>query len=256
VATKYYVVWAGRTTGIFTNWATCKKQIDGFAGARYKSFKTQGEAEAAFGKKSAYSSTKTNIAAKLKSVSKPKLPTLDSKHVNKVAVDTKIFTDGACNPNPGKAGSGIAIYRQNIVSELWYGDYNSAGTNNTAELNALYQALMISKSEFESGNSVAVFCDSKYSIQCVTEWASNWEKKGWKKSGGEIKNLDLIKKMHSLYQSLKGDVKVLHVNGHVGVEGNELADRMSIFAIEEKEKNFCLYREKIDIGKILLMRTG
>lgn len=254
MAAKYYVVWAGRTTGIFTNWPTCKKQIDGFAGARYKSFKTQSEAEAAFGKNPSYSSAKNTIASKSKA--KPKLPTLDAKQVEKVAVDTKIFTDGACNPNPGKAGSGIAIYRKNIISELWYGDYNAAGTNNTAELNALYQALMISISELKSGNSVSVFCDSKYSIQCVTEWASNWEKKGWKKSGGEIKNLELIKKIHRLYQSLKGDVQVFHVNGHVGVEGNELADRMSILAIEEKEEDFCLYRDLIDIEKILSMRAG
>ena len=115
---------------------------------------------------------------------------------------------------------------------------------------------MISKSELESGNSVAVFCDSMYSIQCVTQWASSWEKKGWKKSGGEIKNLDLIKEMHTLYQTIKGQVQVFHVNGHVGIEGNELADRMSILAIEAQEENFCLYRKKIDIEQILSMRAG
>jgi len=181
---------------------------------------------------------------------------LDSEQVGKVPVDTKIFTDGACDPNPGEAGSGIAIYRKNTISELWYGLYNSAGTNNTAELNALYQALMISKSELESGNSVSVFCDSKYSIQCVTQWASSWEKKGWKKNGGEINNLDLIKEMHTLYQSIKEKVRVFHVNSHVGIEGNELADRMSILAIEAQEENFCLYRERIDIEQILSMRAG
>ncbi|WP_353734585.1 RNase H1/viroplasmin domain-containing protein, partial [Reinekea sp.] len=41
MATKYYVVWQGRETGVFTDWATCKKHIDKFAGAKYKSFKTQ-----------------------------------------------------------------------------------------------------------------------------------------------------------------------------------------------------------------------
>lgn len=256
MARKYYVVWEGRSTGIFTDWNTCKKQVDGFPGAKYKSFKTREEAETAFGKKPAYSNKKKKIDAKPKSPSKSTLPMLDSEQVGKVPVDTKIFTDGACDPNPGEAGSGIAIYRKNTISELWYGLYNSAGTNNTAELNALYQALMISKSELESGNSVSVFCDSKYSIQCVTQWASSWEKKGWKKNGGEIKNLDLIKEMHTLYQSIKEKVRVFHVNSHVGIEGNELADRMSILAIEAQEENFCLYRERIDIEQILSMRAG
>jgi len=256
LAGKYYVVWEGRSTGIFTDWNTCKKQVDGFPGAKYKSFKTHKEAEAAFGKKPAYSGKKKSVEGKTKAPSKSTLPTLDSKQVAKEPADIKIFTDGACDPNPGKAGSGIAIYRKNSISELWYGIYNSAGTNNTAELNALYQALMISKSELEAGNSVAVFCDSKYSIQCVTQWASSWEKKGWKKSGGEIKNLELIKEMHTLYQSIKGKAQVFHVNGHVGIEGNELADRMSILAIGTQEENFCLYREKIDIKQILSMRAG
>jgi len=96
----------------------------------------------------------------------------------------------------------------------------------------------------------------KYTIQSITQWAYGWEKKGWKRSGGEIKNLELIQKMHALYQSLKDKIKVCHVNGHVGIEGNELADRMSMLAIESREDKFCLYRGDIDIDQILSMRTG
>lgn len=167
-----------------------------------------------------------------------------------------IFTDGACDPNPGKAGSGISIYRDGLVSELWYGLYNPHGTSNTAEHNALYQALLISKEELASERTVAVFCDSKYSIQCVTQWAVGWKKRGWKKSGGEIKNLKLIQDIFTLYRSIKDNIKILHVNGHVGIEGNELADRMSILAIDSEEEDFCLYRDEIDIEEILSMRGG
>lgn len=45
---KYYVVWKGKETGIFDSWDKCKKQIDGFTGAQYKSFKTRQAAETAF----------------------------------------------------------------------------------------------------------------------------------------------------------------------------------------------------------------
>ena len=45
---KFYVVWQGRETGIFTSWEECKPQIEDYKGAQYKSFKTREEAEQAF----------------------------------------------------------------------------------------------------------------------------------------------------------------------------------------------------------------
>lgn len=256
MANKFYVVWQGRQTGIFTDWDTCKKQVDAFAGARYKSFKTRAEAEAAFADNAGPTVSSTAHSSAKKTASKQTVKTYTGDDIAAMPLDTKIFTDGGCEPNPGKAGSGIAIYRNNAVEELWYGLYNPNGTNNTAELNALHQALIIAKTEAGKGNSVAIFCDSKYSIQCVTQWAVNWEKKGWKKPGGEIKNLELIKEMFALHQQLKDEIQVLHVNGHVGVEGNELADRMSIIAIEKEEADFALYDGEFDVEELLKMRAG
>ncbi len=263
MAKKFYVVWQGRETGIFTDWDTCKKQVDAFAGAKYKSFKTREEAEAAFngGVKNTVKNTalKNGAPAKKKtssSASKNTIKTYTTDEIDAMSLDTKIFTDGGCEPNPGEAGSGIAIYRDNAVDELWYGLYNPNGTNNTAELNALHKALAIAGNEADKGKSVAIFCDSKYSIQCVTQWAVNWEKKGWKKASGEIKNLELIKEMFALHQQLKDKIQVLHVNGHVGVEGNELADRMSIMAIAEKDPDFKRYQGELDLKGLLAMRAG
>ena len=256
MAQKFYVVWKGRQTGIFTDWNTCKKQVDAFAGAKYKSFKTRQEAEAAFNGTSIQTSSKPAGSTVKKKPSTSTIKTYTADEIMAMDIGTKIFTDGGCEPNPGKAGSGIAVYRNNSVEELWYGLYNPNGTNNTAELNALYQALLMAKNEIGQGQSVAIFCDSKYSIQCVTQWAVNWQKKGWKKPSGEIKNLELIKQMFALHQTLKDTIDVLHVNGHVGVEGNELADRMSIIAIEEKELSFKLYDEALDVSRLLAMRAG
>jgi ribonuclease HI len=263
VAKKYYVVWQGRETGIFNDWDTCKKQVDKFTGAKYKSFNTAEEAEMAFHGKSAApsrgspeKSTASKTTSATKKAATQQVKTYNADEISVMKIDTKIYTDGGCDPNPGEAGSGVAVYRNDVIDELWYGLYNPNGTNNTAELNALHQALIMAKDEIIKGKTIAIFCDSKYSIQCVTQWAVNWEKKGWKKSGGEIKNLDLIKEIYALHQSLKDKVKVLHVNGHVGVEGNELADRMSIMAIAAKDSDFTLYREALDIGTILAMKAG
>lgn len=252
MAKKFYVVWQGRETGIFTDWNTCKKQVDAFAGARYKSFKTRAEAQAAFAGSAA---PKSSSLVKKKST-KQTVKTYTADEIAAMALDTKIFTDGGCEPNPGNAGSGIAVYRNNLIDELWYGLYEPHGTNNTAELHALHQALIMAESEADLGRSVAIFCDSKYSIQCVTQWAVNWQKKGWKKASGEIKNLELIKQMFALHQQLKDRIQVLHVNGHVGVEGNELADRMSIIAIKQREAEFTRYNGELDVASLLKLRAG
>lgn len=252
---KYYVVWVGHQTGIFTDWTTCSKHVLGAAGAKYKSFSTKAEAEAAF--KNGPDATRVAAAkAPPKSNKSNSVKTWTADEIATFTDDTLIYTDGGCEPNPGEAGSGMAIYRDGKIDELWFGLYNPNGTNNTAELNALYQALLIATQEIEQNRTVSILCDSKYSIQCVTQWAVNWEKKGWTKNGGEIKNLALIKKMFALYQSIKEKVNILHVNGHVGVEGNELADRMSIFAMEQHNTEFSLYPHKINIDEILALRPG
>jgi len=256
VAKKYYVVLEGRETGIFTDWDACKRQIDKHAGARYKSYKTREEAESAFQGSSHAAMKKAKSAPKKFTGKGPKSYT--AAEVDALPAQTKIFTDGGCEPNPGKAGSGLAVYREGQISELWYGLYDPKGTNNTAELNALHQALLIAENEIAQKKkaTVAIFCDSKYSIQCVTQWAVNWEKKGWKKPGGEIKNLELIQQMFTLYMKIKKSVQVLHVNGHVGIEGNELADRMSIHGIDTKEQAFARYETPSSLDAILAMRTG
>ncbi len=68
MAKKFYVVWKGRKPGIFTTWGECKAQVDGFAGAKYKSFPTQAEAQAA------YSGKPSAVPAKLKGATKQAKP--------------------------------------------------------------------------------------------------------------------------------------------------------------------------------------
>ncbi len=251
VAKKFYVVWKGRTPGIFTTWNECKAQVDGFAGAKYKSFPTQAEAEAA------YSGKPSAVPVKPKGATKQAKPNaLTQAQIDDMPYQVKIFTDGASEPNPGESGTGIAVYRDNKIDTLWYGLYQAMGTNNTAELKGLHHALIMAKEVLAQGNTVAIYCDSKYSIDCITKWAKGWQKKGWTKSGGEIKNLDIIQPAFELYQQIEADIKIHHVNGHVGIEGNELADRMSIVAIDTKEPALQHYQDTDDISEILALRTG
>lgn len=45
MAKKYYAVARGKTPGIYFTWDDCKVQVDGFPGAKYKSFSTVVEAQ-------------------------------------------------------------------------------------------------------------------------------------------------------------------------------------------------------------------
>ena len=173
-----------------------------------------------------------------------------------VTGDVTLYCDGGCSPNPGESGSGLAVYRGGRVSELWYGLYERRGTNNTAELKALYEALLIAEKECGRGNRIEIKCDSMYAINCVKTWAAGWERKGWTKKGGAIKNLEIIKLCYALYNEIKHEVVLSHIKAHAGLEGNELADRMTVYAREEKVAVFARYEEVLDIQAILKMRSG
>lgn len=261
MAKKFYVVWAGRETGIFTDWASCKKSIDKFSGARYKSFPSRAEAEGAFNG----SSSKSNSTAgkTISEAGKNKAPAGKNKAPKSITEsgllgqhEVEIFCDGGCDPNPGRSGSGVAVYQEGKLTELWYGLYNPCGTNNTAELNALHQSLLIAEKAIDSSKTVAIYCDSLYSINCVSVWAYSWKKKGWKKPSGDIKNLVIIKEIHSLYENIREGLQLLHVKAHCGIEGNELADRMTMIAVDRQEYGFAQYAEKVDVSLLLKLRAG
>jgi len=243
MAKKFYVVWAGRKTGIFTEWPTTKRSVEKFPGARYKSFPTMAEAEAAFG-----GGGRTAINPKGSVKKAVKGPVSNA--------EIQIYCDGGCEPNPGNAGSGVAVYRSGKLEELWYGLYNPMGTNNTAELNALHQALLIAERELSKGVSIEILSDSSYSIKCIKEWAPGWQRRGWTRPAGEIKNLDLIKPIFELYTRIKAGIALNHVKAHVGIEGNELADRMSIITLSEKERAFVRFPDTSDIEGLLKLRAG
>ncbi len=90
---KYYVVWRGKKTGVFTSWEMCKKQIQGFENAQYKSFVDKQEAEKAF--------KKSFADYKGKDTKKVKIPSEErAKYGNPILKSLSV--DAACAGNPGK----------------------------------------------------------------------------------------------------------------------------------------------------------
>lgn len=247
MAKKFYVVWTGRKTGVFTDWPTAHQHVDKFPGAKFKSFATRSEADQAF---------RSGRPASVPTRTTAKASTRAPAAVHAAGSGVQIYCDGACEPNPGNAGSGLVVYHDGKLAQLWYGLYNPNGTNNTAELNALHQALLIAEAEIAAGKSVQILCDSTYAINCVSKWAAGWEKKGWRKADGEIKNLSIIQAAYAVYSRIQAQLHLTHVSAHVGTEGNELADRMAMYAVESRNPQLCLYDGEMDIKAILRMRRG
>ena len=263
---KYYVVWKGSKPGIYDSWPAAKEQTEGRADAQFMGFPSKAEAQAA------YQSTYTKALMR-RSVNKT--PSAHSSHATKIntpmgnhlssnphgyngTADINIYCDGACSPNPGKSGTGIAIYEsindKTQLTSLWYGLYQANGTNNTAELNGLLKSFEIAQQYIAQNKKVQVLSDSKYSIDCITKWAKGWQAKGWTRGKGEeIKNLALIKQCFSLYQPLKSKLTITHVKGHANIEGNELSDRMAVLARIERTRDFIPFTKTLDIATVLAM---
>ena len=148
MAKKFYVVWKGAKTGVFEQWNDVKSHTQGRADAQYMGFESKVEAELAF--QSTYTKALTKRSISKNGGAKPSASAAYVRSDNagagsasspaKQIADFNIYCDGACSPNPGKSGTGMAVYQQQQLIELWYGLYEPMGTNNTAELNGMLAA--------------------------------------------------------------------------------------------------------------------
>lgn len=269
---KFYVIWKGAKTGIFTTWPEVQQHTAGRSDAQYMGFESKSAAEQAFASTytkalmkrslSKKGSTSTAPTSNHKASAKP-----SNKRTGATATtispngpsDIEIYCDGACSPNPGKSGTGLAVYEQGEVTSLYYGLYQANGTNNTAELNGLLSSFQIAQHFIDKDNeqTICILSDSKYSIDCITKWAKGWQAKGWTRGKGEeIKNLALVQQCYALYKTIHTKISIRHVKGHANIEGNELSDRMAVLARVQKQEAMVRYNEVIDIKTILAMQSG
>ena len=73
---------------------------------------------------------------------------------------------------------------------------------------------------------VEIYSDSQLCVKTVNEWAAGWEKRGWKRKTGPIKNLDLVRELWALAQARPG-VKFKWIKAHDGSRWNEYADALA-----------------------------
>jgi len=146
---KYYVVWKGRRTGIFTTWAECSSAVSGFADAEYKAFDSLPAAEAALRK--TYKDFKGKPASSQQWLFAPTKPVLPS-----------ICVDAACDGAPG------SLEYRGVETEgarqLFHAGPLADGTNNVGEFLAIVHALRLLETQ---GDTKPVYSDSENAIAWV-----------------------------------------------------------------------------------------
>jgi ribonuclease HI len=138
--------------------------------------------------------------------------------------NVELFTDGACSGNPGPGGWGALLRYGRHERELSGGV--AMTTNNRMELTAVIEGL----SGLNKRCAVTICTDSRYVMDGVTKYLSQWKKNGWRTADKkEVKNIDLWEKLDVLLQKHKIDW--VWVKGHAGHTENERVDKLARLAI-------------------------
>ncbi|XP_033353349.1 ribonuclease H1 [Bombus vosnesenskii] len=252
----YYAVAKGRKPGIYHTWPECHEQVLRFSGPVFKKFKTETEARSfikeyekankendvkdalpIIGKrqiqinKGTDSDTGQSSSKRLKTISSTKYENIriDKDLTQNFIVDgngfVNVYTDGACTGNGGKnAKAGIGV---------WFGDSHplnvseavvGRATNNNAEIKAVTVAARQAR---KAGiKNLKINTDSQFLINCIKYWIHSWKKKGWVTSNNTpVINKNELIEMEEALKPL--NVVWNHVNGHVGIYGNEMADKLA-----------------------------
>ena len=154
---KFYAVIRGRKTGVFTSWFSCERQIKGYKGAIYKSYKTRSEAEAAL----ANASIDPLASSPQPEEADPAVSVTQILYSDEV-IQPSLSVDASCMGNPGILEyRGVAVEsREEIFCE---GPFPN-GTNNIGEFLAIVQGLMILK---EQNREIPIYSDSEIAILWV-----------------------------------------------------------------------------------------
>ena len=187
---KYYAVRKGTKTGIFNTWDECKKNVDGFSGAQYKSFKTKEEALAYIG------------------------------DGNEVKIDNTngviAYVDGSYNIATKEFSYGMVILRDSkeYTFNKKFDDKDLASMRNVAGEIKGAQAAMAYAVE-EGLKEITIYYDyAGIAFWCLGDWKANKE--------GTIAYKEY-------YDSIKELVKVnfVKVKGHSGDKYNDMADALA-----------------------------
>jgi ribonuclease HI len=149
-------------------------------------------------------------------------------------MSTRIYTDGACQSNPGGPGGWAMVVT--VDGDLFYtaAEGNPVTTNNIMEMQAVIAAMSFVHNSIHpaTAGAVEILSDSQYVVNGITKWREGWKKAGWKRGKGDrwewVKNMGLWQVIDGL---VSPQMTFTWLRGHDGDKYNELADELAVSAV-------------------------
>ena len=189
---KYYAVKIGKTPGIYYTWEDCRKMVEGYPGAKYKSFSTLEEANAF----------------------------VNEKGSADIQTGAYAFVDGSFNVLTNVYGYGGFLVHQGerFILQGSGSDKEMASMRNVAG-EVLGSIAAIEEAILQGISELTIY----YDYLGIEMWATG----AWKRNKkGTIAYYDYV---NSVKDKVK--LHFVKVKGHSGVEGNEEADRLAKQAV-------------------------
>lgn len=149
--------------------------------------------------------------------------------------EVHIHADESCLGNqfkgrdrPGGAAALLEHWKRGAWErrDLWICDRST--TNNRMALVSAIVALGALKGRCR----VRFVSDSQYLVKGASEWMSGWKRRGWKRKGGPIENLDLWRRLDRV--AARHEVEWQWVKGHAGDPRNEYVNDLAQRAASEQ----------------------
>ena len=162
------------------------------------------------------------------------------------AKQVDIYTDGACEPNPGKGGWAAILQftdKDGKLHEKELSGNERNTTNNRMEILAVINGIKAIKYPCR----LTIYSDSQYVTNAIGDWDDgfpavafknvgwmvNWQEAGWRRREGqrwrELKNAELWRELYELVKN-QLSVHMIWVRGHNGNVLNERCDALAVKA--------------------------
>ena len=208
MAKKVYAVKKGRTTGIFMSWDDCKAQVDGFAGAEYKSFADPADAMAYLG------------------LTGSGIPDGQSA-AEKFPEGVRAYVDGSYDSGSGRFSCGLVIV-----------ETDADGNSETTELNAAFDDVEAAQQRNVAGeimgSKLAIDWARANDVKSLEiyhdyEGIGAWADRKWKANNPLTQGYrDFVEEARDAM-----DITFVKVKAHSGNRYNELADKLAKKALED-----------------------